>query len=189
MAVLNERYATPARSIWEWANPLPHFAPDASRKAGAAVCGFVQDRDRIVTDHGFWELGRFSVALFGESPSVTLRRPAEQGFTSRLMMPAPVLTSARRGRLLWRSNSSGEAMSATPNAGPASWSSGIGREARASNQYIRTLRRSDLMLRKGRLAPAAGVLRAYVRCGAGARTSSPWEAGPPNSLSGRPATA
>jgi len=36
---------------------------------------------QIVTNHGFWELGRFSVAyrmLFGESPSSTLRRPAEQ---------------------------------------------------------------------------------------------------------------
>jgi AraC-like DNA-binding protein len=36
---------------------------------------------RIVTDHGFWELGRFSSsyrALFGESPSETLRHPAEQ---------------------------------------------------------------------------------------------------------------
>jgi AraC-like DNA-binding protein len=35
---------------------------------------------QIATDHGFWELGRFSVAyrtLFGETPSETLRRPAE----------------------------------------------------------------------------------------------------------------
>jgi len=34
----------------------------------------------ILTDHGFWEFGRFSVAyrtLFGETPSETLRRPAE----------------------------------------------------------------------------------------------------------------
>ncbi|WP_136624109.1 AraC family transcriptional regulator [Bradyrhizobium centrolobii] len=36
---------------------------------------------QIVTNHGFWELGRFSVAyrrLFGEAPSDTLRHPAEQ---------------------------------------------------------------------------------------------------------------
>jgi AraC-like DNA-binding protein len=36
---------------------------------------------RVASDHGFWELGRFSVSyrtLFGESPSETLRRPAKQ---------------------------------------------------------------------------------------------------------------
>jgi AraC-like DNA-binding protein len=45
---------------------------------------------QIVTDHGFWELGRFSVTyreLFGESPSETLRRPAEHTAT-RLNRPS-----------------------------------------------------------------------------------------------------
>jgi AraC-like DNA-binding protein len=43
---------------------------------------------QIVTNHGFWELGRFSVAyrtLFGEPPSKTLRHPPDRpgmGFSS-----------------------------------------------------------------------------------------------------------
>ncbi|MGY3621429.1 helix-turn-helix domain-containing protein [Bradyrhizobium sp. USDA 10063] len=55
---------------------------------------------QIATDHGFWELGRFSVAyrlLFGESPSCTLRRPAESAevrFNHPSSFPAADLQAA-----------------------------------------------------------------------------------------------
>jgi len=71
-----------ARSTWEWARSAifscgeciwcaAHFL--RADPATATVT-------RLATDHGFWELGRFSVAyraLFGESPSESLRRPAD----------------------------------------------------------------------------------------------------------------
>lgn len=50
---------------------------------------------RVVTDHGFWELGRFSGAyrtLFGESPSETLRRPPAEKSAS-LNRPSSLVAS------------------------------------------------------------------------------------------------
>jgi AraC-like DNA-binding protein len=53
-----------------------HLARRALLRADPAKATVTQ----IATDHGFWELGRFSVsyhALFGESPSVSLRTPPD----------------------------------------------------------------------------------------------------------------
>jgi AraC-like DNA-binding protein len=62
-----------------------HLVRRALLRAHPAMATVTQ----IATDHGFWELGRFSVAyrsLFGEPPSASLRRPAED---PRMMFNRP----------------------------------------------------------------------------------------------------
>lgn len=64
---------SPHRYLWLRRMNLAHRALIRAKFETSTVTG-------IANDHGFAELGRFAVAyrkLFGESPSVTLRRPAE----------------------------------------------------------------------------------------------------------------
>jgi AraC-like DNA-binding protein len=63
----------PVRYLWLRRMSLARKALLRADSATATVTG-------IATDHGFWELGRFSVgyqALFGETPSASLRRPPD----------------------------------------------------------------------------------------------------------------
>ena len=51
-----------------------------ARRALALADGTVKTVTEIANDHGFGELGRFAVSyrkLYGEAPSVTLRRPPD----------------------------------------------------------------------------------------------------------------
>lgn len=63
----------PVRYLWLRRMSMVRAALTRADPAIATVTG-------IATDHGFWELGRFSVeyrTLFGESPSAALRRPPD----------------------------------------------------------------------------------------------------------------
>jgi AraC-like DNA-binding protein len=69
---------SPVRYLWLRRMSLARAALIRADPATANVTG-------IATDHGFCELGRFSVeyrALFGESPSATLRRRSDDRRTA-----------------------------------------------------------------------------------------------------------
>jgi AraC-like DNA-binding protein len=69
----------PVHYLWLRRMHLVHSALIHTAPGSATVT-------RIATDNGFWEMGRFAVeyrVLFGEAPSVTLQRPAQEGRKSK----------------------------------------------------------------------------------------------------------
>jgi AraC-like DNA-binding protein len=74
----------PVRYLWLRRMHLARRALIAADQATATVT-------EIAMNHGFWELGRFSVAyraLFGEAPSASLRRPPDDGRKSQDRPPS-----------------------------------------------------------------------------------------------------
>jgi AraC-like DNA-binding protein len=89
----------PLRYLWLQRMHLARQALQQADPLVATVTG-------IATEHGFWELGRFSVqyrALFGESPSVTLqqtegRASGRRSGPQRGPSPVPMKALARPSR-------------------------------------------------------------------------------------------
>ncbi len=75
----------PVRYLWLRRMHQARHALLQASEGGATVTS-------IALAHGFWELGRFSVAyrgLFGETPMASLRRPADDASASRKSRPLP----------------------------------------------------------------------------------------------------
>jgi AraC-like DNA-binding protein len=69
----------PVRYLWLRRMHLARRALLRADPQAATVTG-------VATEHGFWELGRFSVeyrALFGESPSASLHRPPDEALARK----------------------------------------------------------------------------------------------------------
>ena len=76
----------PVRYLWLRRMHMAHRALLLASQGGSTVTS-------IATAHGFWELGRFSVAyreLFGETPTATLRRPSIDASSSQNSFRLPV---------------------------------------------------------------------------------------------------
>ena len=86
------------RAFWNGADPLLHLAENASCETVLQAHSSTATVTQIVTDHGFWELGRFAVtyrAMFGETPSMSLQRPPTTGrFPNRPSSLASTLMAA-----------------------------------------------------------------------------------------------